>query len=105
MRADAAKAENLLWQALRGKQLEHLKFRRQTPVDGYIVDFVCFEVRLIIEVDGGQHSESASDVTRDAHFEKAGFRTLRFWNDEIERNLDAVCHKILLEAKACRGGG
>lgn len=101
MRTDATKAENLLWQALRGKQLEGLKFRRQTPVDGYIVDFVCFEVRLIIEVDGGQHSESAADMIRDVHFEKAGFKTLRFWNDEIEHHLDAVCHKILHEAKAC----
>jgi very-short-patch-repair endonuclease len=87
MRADATKAENLLWQALRNRQLEGLKFKRQVPLDGYILDFVCFEARLIVEVDGGQHSESTSDLERDQHFAAQGFRTLRFWNDEAERNI------------------
>ncbi|MBO6717506.1 MAG: endonuclease domain-containing protein [Rhizobiaceae bacterium] len=99
MRADSTKAENLLWQALRNKQLEGLKFKRQVPMDGYIADFVCFEAKLIVEVDGGQHSESPRDAERDSHFAAQGFRTLRFWNDEIERNLDGVCRSILLEAK------
>ena len=85
MRTDATKAETLLWQALRNKQLEGLKFKRQVPLDGYILDFVCFEARLIVEVDGGQHSESRRDAARDRHFETQGFRTIRFWNDEIER--------------------
>ena len=58
MRADATKAENLLWQALRGSQLEGFKFRRQVPLEGYILDFVCFEARLIVEVD---------DVLRECH--------------------------------------
>ncbi|HET9536956.1 MAG TPA: endonuclease domain-containing protein [Mesorhizobium sp.] len=100
MRADATKAENLLWQALRNKQLERLKFKRQVPLDGYILDFVCFEARLIVEVDGGQHSESRRDAARDRHFETQGFRTIRFWNDEIEHNLDAVCLAILSERSA-----
>ena len=100
MRADATKAENLLWQALRAKQLEGLKFRRQVPLDGYILDFVCFEASLIVEVDGGQHSQSADDAVRDRHFERQGFRTLRVWNDEVTRNLDGVCLTILHEAKA-----
>lgn len=65
-----------------------LKFKRQVPIDGYIVDFVCFEARLIIDVDGGRHSENAGDAARDALFEVQWFRTLRFWNDEVERNLD-----------------
>jgi very-short-patch-repair endonuclease len=98
MRADATKAENLLWQALRTRQLEGLKFRRQVPLDGRILDFVCFEAKLIIEVDGGQHSESAKDVNRDRHFESKGFRTIRFWNDEVETNIDGVCATILHEA-------
>jgi very-short-patch-repair endonuclease len=59
--------------ALRNKQLEGLKFKRQVPLDGYIVDFVCFEARLIIEVDGGQHSESERDVVRDRISEAKGF--------------------------------
>jgi very-short-patch-repair endonuclease len=99
MRADSTEAENVLWQALRGKQLEGLKFKRQVPLDGYILDFVCFEARLIVEVDGGQHSESQSDAVRDRHFEAAGFRVLRCWNDEVLKNIDGVCLAILLEAR------
>jgi very-short-patch-repair endonuclease len=99
MRADATRPEDLLWQALRNKRLEGLKFKRQVPLDGYILDFVCFEARLIIEVDGGQHSESVPDAVRDKHFEKQGFKTLRFWNDEVVKNLDGVCLTILHEAR------
>ncbi|MGX5804017.1 endonuclease domain-containing protein [Bradyrhizobium sp. Arg314] len=99
MRADATKAENMLWQALRNRQLEGLKFKRQVPLDGYILDFVCFEIRLVIEVDGSQHSESARDLERDRHFATKGLRTLRFWNEEVERNIDAVCLTILAEAR------
>ena len=68
MRADATRAENLLWQALRARQLEGLKFKRQVPLDGYILDFVCFEAQLIVEVDGSQHSQSASDAVRGPAF-------------------------------------
>ncbi len=99
MRADATRAENMLWQALRNKQLEGLKFKRQAPLDGYILDFVCFEAMLIVEVDGGQHGESRRDAERDRHFAAQGFRTLRFWNDAVERDLDAVCRAILVEAE------
>lgn len=97
MRADATKTENMLWQAIRNRQLEGLKFKRQVPLDGYILDFVCFEARLILEVDGGQHSESERDTVRNAHFAAQGFRTLRFWNDEVEHNVDGVCATILAE--------
>ena len=100
MRADATKAENLIWQALRRSQLEGFKFRRQVPLDGYILDFVCFEARLIVEVDGGQHAENMRDQARDAHFARQDFETLRFWNDEVERNLDGVCAHILHRLKA-----
>ncbi len=103
MRADATKPENVLWQALRNRQLEGLKFKRQVPLDGYILDFVCFEARLIIEVDGGQHGESVRDASRDRHFEGKGFRTIRFWNDEILTNIDGACLTILDEAKGRLG--
>jgi len=99
MRTDATYAEHMLWQALRGKQLEGLKFKRQVPIDGRIVDFVCFDARLIIELDGGQHSGSTSDLLRDRHFDAQGFRTLRFWNNEVEEDLDGVCQTIVAEAK------
>jgi very-short-patch-repair endonuclease len=98
MRVDATKAETILWNALSGSKLEGLKFKRQEPIDGYVLDFVCFKVRLIVEVDGGQHAESARDLERDRYFESQGFRTVRFWNDEVERNLGAVCMRILREA-------
>jgi len=95
MRADATRAENMLWQALRRSQLEGFKFRRQVPLKGCILDFVCFERKLIIEVDGGQHSENAKDDARDRQFAADGFETLRFWNHEVEKNLDGVCDHIL----------
>ena len=95
MRADATRAENLLWQALRRNQLEGLSFRRQYPLDGYILDFVCFRPKLIVAVDGGQHAEAASDAERDAHFLRQGFTVLRFWNDDVIRNIEGVCREIL----------
>jgi very-short-patch-repair endonuclease len=98
MRAEPTKAENILWHAVRNHRLEGLKFKRQQPVDGVIVDFICFEARLIVEVDGGQHSGSASDVVRDDRFASAGYLTLRFWNDDVERNIDGVCKTIIIEA-------
>jgi very-short-patch-repair endonuclease len=103
MRADSTKAENVLWQALRNKQLEGLKFKRQVPLDGYIIDFVCFEAKLIVEVDGSQHAESDRDAARDRHFEAAGFRVLRFWNDDVLTALDGVCMAILREAQGRAG--
>ena len=95
MRNDSTRAENLLWQQLRSRQMEGAKFRRQIPLDGYILDFVCFEEKLIIEVDGGPHAESRRDLLRDAHFREQGFRVMRFWNEEIETGLDFVCRSIL----------
>jgi very-short-patch-repair endonuclease len=102
MRCDATKAETMLWQQLRDRQMAGAKFRRQVPVDGYILDFVCFEARLIIEVDGDQHAESRADALRDGHFRAAGFNVLRFWNDEVERELDFVCRKILAALQQCK---
>jgi very-short-patch-repair endonuclease len=99
MRADTTVAENLLWQAVRNRQLEGFKFKRQVPLDGYILDFVCFEARLIVEVDGSQHADNTRDLVRDAFFRGQGFRILRFWNDEVVQNLDAVCLAILTELK------
>ncbi|MES5096730.1 DUF559 domain-containing protein [Agrobacterium sp. BA1120] len=99
MRKNATLAENMLWQALRDGKLEGFKFRRQVPLHNVIVDFVCFENKLIIEVDGSQHAESKADEKRDAFLRENGFRILRFWNDEIERNLDFVCLSILTQLK------
>lgn len=99
MRGNATLAETMLWNALRNKQLEGFKFKRQVPLDGYILDFVCFDARLIVEVDGHQHAESEGDARRDAWFQSQGFRVFRVWNGEVERNLDGVCLTILSELR------
>jgi len=100
MRADPTPAENRFWQMVRGRRLGGLKFKRQEPMGPYIVDFVCHDRRLIVEVDGGQHSESHQDRMRDGHLEGSGYRVLRFWNDEVMLNPDGVAGHILAVANA-----
>ena len=90
LRTNSTDAERKLWSLLRGGRLSGLKFKRQVPQDGYILDFVCFEARIIVEVDGGQHAGSISDQVRDAHFRAAGFRTLRFWNNDVLNSPEGV---------------
>ena len=99
MRNAPTEAEERLWGALRNRRLDKLKFRRQVPVGAYIADFVCMEAKLIVEVDGTQHAESRRDVARDADLEAGGFRVLRFWNDEVMRDLDSVCATIIAFAR------
>jgi very-short-patch-repair endonuclease len=70
------------------------------PVDGSTLDFVCLQARLIVEVDGGQHAESTGDRLRDAHFQAAGFRTLRFWNSDVMADVDEIAYQISLAAKS-----
>jgi len=86
-------AEFKLWIHLRNKQLG-VKFRRQYPIDNYIVDFVCLESRLVVGIDGGQHSESKTDTSRDEYLRSQGFKVLRFWNTEVLQNIEGVLSKI-----------
>jgi very-short-patch-repair endonuclease len=95
LRQSMTDAERLLWHHLRAHRLHAQKFRRQQPIGPYIVDFVHFGARLIIEADGGQHNGSASDARRDAWLKNRGFTVLRFWNHEILLNIDAVLEAIL----------
>ncbi|MCF7917435.1 endonuclease domain-containing protein [Candidatus Gracilibacteria bacterium] len=99
LRKKQTPAENLLWQFLKAKSFENLKFRRQFPIDEkYIVDFVCFEKRIIIELDGGQHDEELNiqkDKERDGYLERQGFKILRVWNNDVLSNIDGVGQKIL----------
>jgi very-short-patch-repair endonuclease len=95
MRSDATEAEHRMWQILRGKRLAGYKFKRQLPVDHFIVDFVCLSRRLIIEVDGGQHSDSPGDGRRDGYLRAQGFRILRFWNNDMFNNEEGVLTSIL----------
>jgi very-short-patch-repair endonuclease len=86
-------AETLLWKELR-RRILGAKFRRQVPIGSYIVDFACLQRRLVIEVDGGQHLESAADTERDRWLRTQGFRVLRFWNNEVCQNLQGVLETI-----------
>ena len=95
MRSEPTLAEHRLWQILRAKRLAGHKFKRQLPIDDYIVDFACPSRRLIVEADGGQHSESEYDRHRDAHLRAQGFRVLRFWNNDIFNNEEGVLTSIL----------
>jgi very-short-patch-repair endonuclease len=88
-------AELALWKHLRRRQLNGAYFRKQCPIGPYIADFACLEAKLIIEVDGGQHNESASDAARDAWFAQHRYRTLRFWNTDILPNADGALTKII----------
>ena len=82
---------------IRNRQIDGYKFVRQEPIAGYICDFVCRESLLIIEVDGGQHSESTSDAIRDRRLAEDGYRVLRFWNNDVLGNLEGVLATIKTE--------
>ncbi len=95
LRKNFTDTERLLWKYLRAKQMEGCKFRRQEPIGSYIVDFVCQEKRIVIEVDGGQHStEKERDNERDKWFEGKGYKVLRFWNNEVLSNIEGVLEVI-----------
>jgi len=73
------------------RQLNGLKFRRQQPIGNYIVDFACFEKRVVVEVDGGQHQEKKDkDIERDKWLQSQGFQILRFWDNEVLKNIEGV---------------
>ncbi|MDB5478414.1 MAG: very-short-patch-repair endonuclease [Alphaproteobacteria bacterium] len=92
LRRNLTEAEKLLWHHLRGKNIAH-KFRRQEPIDRYIADFVCFEKRLIVELDGGQHTVE-KDAERTQYLESQGFMILRFWNHDVLQNVEGVLRII-----------
>lgn len=95
LRTTLTDAERKLWQRLRGRQLG-AKFRRQHPFQGYVLDFVCLEQRLVVEVDGSQHAEAAErDAARTEVLAHAGFQVLRFWNNDVLMETDAVVEVIL----------
>ena len=97
LRKQSTDTEQVVWKHLRAKHFKGLKFRRQQPVGKYIVDFVCFEKKIIIELDGGQHamlSEKQKDVERDKWFEAQGYIVLRFWDNEVLMNMQEVLEVI-----------
>ena len=88
-------AERLLWRHLRNRELGGWKFKRQYPVGPFIVDFICVEKNIVIEVDGGQHAENEElDLQRSAYLNKMGYRVLRFWNNQVLQETEAVLEAI-----------
>jgi very-short-patch-repair endonuclease len=92
-------AETVLWNRIRNRQTDGYKFVRQYPIAGYICDFVCREKRLVIEVDGGQHNESAADAIRDHRLSEEGYKVIRFWNNDVLGNTEGVLLTIQSELR------
>ena len=101
LRTNATEAERRIWYFLRNRHFKSFKFRRQHPIGIYIVDFVCLEQKLIVEIDGGQHAERVQyDERRTNALSAKGFRLLRFWNNDVLLNTNAVLEAILAELNA-----
>ncbi|MGJ5176088.1 endonuclease domain-containing protein [Bradyrhizobium oligotrophicum] len=95
MRREPTEAEAAMWRLLRDRRLSQFKFRRQVPFRSYILDFVCFEQRLVIEIDGSQHADAMSDRTRDEVLSSEGFEVARYWNNDVLQQRTAVLEDIL----------
>jgi very-short-patch-repair endonuclease len=96
LRNNPTDAEQRLWQELRRRQIAAVKFRRQQPIGPFIVDYVCFQRRVIVEVDGGQHAEQVvRNEKRTRWLEAQGYLILRFWNNEVLANTEGVAQAIL----------
>ena len=95
LRTNQTDAEQRLWYYLRAHRFMGMKFKRQKPVGNYIVDFVCFAPMLVVEIDGGQHAEQVVyDRRRDTYLQGEGFTVLRFWNNQVLNETDAVLESI-----------
>ncbi len=97
MRREPTNAERTLWRVLHDRKLDGLKFRRQVRLGAYIVDFVCFSPRVVIECDGGQHAENSYDEVRDTWLRGQGFKVVRFWNTYVVEQTPDVAESILRE--------
>jgi very-short-patch-repair endonuclease len=103
LRRRSTEAEKLLWSKLRDRRLDGIKFKRQVPIAGYIVDFAALELKLIIEVDGGQHdARAAQDLERTRTLEEWGFHVVRFWNNDVLNNIEGVLEAIMQELQLVR---
>jgi very-short-patch-repair endonuclease len=106
MRCAMTEAELRFWNAVRAHRLMNLGFRRQVPIAGYIVDFACPSHRLVVEIDGSQHGNETHawrDVARTTNLEVAGWQVVRFWNDEVTRDIEGVCRHVLAVIEAGEG--
>jgi very-short-patch-repair endonuclease len=97
LRKNSTPQERRLWSFLKASRFYEFKFRRQYPIENYIVDFCCVKAKFVIELDGGQHSnpeDAAYDKARDDFLKKSGYRVLRIWNNDVDNNLEGVGEKI-----------
>jgi very-short-patch-repair endonuclease len=94
MRREPTDAEARMWRLLRDRRLAAFKFRRQVPLENYILDFVCFEKRLVIEIDGSQHATSSTDQARDRFLIAQGFEVVRYWNNDVLQQPTAVLEDV-----------
>jgi very-short-patch-repair endonuclease len=99
LRRSSTDAERVLWRALRARTADGLKFRRQQPIAGYVADFACWEARVVVELDGGQHT-AERDAARTAAIEANGWEVLRFWNSDVVANTEGVVSVIVAACKA-----
>ncbi len=97
LRQTSTRQERILWKLLRNRGFYNLKFKRQVPIGDYIVDFLCEEKKLIIELDGGQHNipnKVLNDEKRTKFLEDEGYQVIRFWNNDIDKNIGGVYEKL-----------
>ncbi|MBP7704285.1 MAG: DUF559 domain-containing protein [Caulobacter sp.] len=103
LRQEQTDAERKLWSILRGRKLDGFKFRRQVPIDRFFADFACFEARLVVELDGGQHADRIEhDEHRTRVLDSLGWRVVRFWNHHILTETQGVIDAILAELRLAR---
>jgi len=103
LRRNSTDAERLIWSRLRGRRLAGYKFKRQVPIAGFVVDFAALEAKLIIEIDGGQHSvRLEADQLRTEKLERFGYRIVRFWNHDVLNNIEGVLDAVIQELHIVR---
>jgi very-short-patch-repair endonuclease len=105
LRRRKTEAEDRLWYYLRDRRLDGFKFRFQHPIGGHIADFCCEQARLIVEADGSQHADSPEDLQRTAVLEAAGYRVIRFWNNDVLQNTEGVLTMVLEALRIATDGG
>ena len=103
MRRSATDAETAMWHLLRDRRFSKVKFRRQFPFRDYILDFVCLERRLVVEIDGSQHLDSRRDERRDAALAGQGFRVIRYWNNDVLQRRGAVLEDLFAKLELRQG--
>ncbi len=103
LRRQMTEAEKVMWSKLRDRRLDGVKFKRQKPIAGYIVDFVALDLKLIVEIDGGQHAEKATeDAARTRVLEDSGYHVVRFWNHDVLGNIEGVLEALIQELNISR---